>query len=356
MVAASNANLLTLRLADLPRGFRAGDDRGCGDIGVEGASDRLASFVVDERPSGCLAQFEFVWPARPGVPALVESNAIVFEGSDGADRGLDLRDDVLDFTLGLGEVEDEGDVPGLGEEAVAFSTRNALVKGQIGQPGYGVAWRSGNALEIVFQGGLEGDTGRDVALDLARKQQERAEKPTPVTQTETDDREVALDKPGLELPVYWLGRTFDPPGGLPPLELAEAITLGPGDGPGNQVKIDYRGGVTLDLWTPESFKRFKGTRLGLMVWSWPCTDSQEIRLRRGHAVIYAGYSEPAREPCASRPHDRFIAYAYFDDVVVVVDMPYCYSCAARSPADQYNSLAGMEAIVKGLRLRPSSTG
>ena len=120
-VAPSDVNLLTLRLTDLPRGFRAGDDRGCG-LGVEGASERLAAFVLDERPDACLAQFELVWPARPGVPALVESNAIVFKDSAGADRALDLRADLLDYTLGLGEIEDEGDVPGLGEEAVAFST------------------------------------------------------------------------------------------------------------------------------------------------------------------------------------------------------------------------------------------
>jgi len=357
-VKASDAELLTLRLSDLPPGFVLGDDRGCGGLGVEGASDRLAAFVVDVRPTSCLSQFEYVGDARADVPAVVESSAIVLADSDEARRAFDLWRDLVAFSLGFDRVEEEGEAVGLGDVSVVFSTRDPLVQEHMGRTGYGVVWRSGNVVDFVFQGGLGGENGHGLALDLAKTQQERSEKHAPIAQTETDDREVELDTSTVGVPVYWLGTQFDPAGKLPPLELVEAITLEPGGGPGSQVKIGYGAngritGVTLDLWTPVSYKRFKGTRLGLMVWSWPCTEAKEIRLPGGRAVIYAGYSEPAREPCAKRPFDRYLAYAYFDGVVVAVNMVYCYMCAARGrpETDPYNSFAGMEAVVTGLRQR-----
>jgi hypothetical protein len=358
-IGRSDARLITLRLSDLPRGFRIGDDSGCGGLDVEGASEKLADFVIAERPSGCWTEFNYVWGTAAAVPQLVETSAVIFDATKAAERGFGLRRDLLALTVGLGQIEEEGDAPGLGQRSIVFSTRNALVAGQIHRPGVGVVWRWGNLMNIVFEGGLAGEQGREVVLDLARKQQARAEHPTPISQTDTDDRDVSLDQPGLDLPVYWLGREFDPPGKLPPLELGNAVTLTPGGGPGSAIKIDYGAkgagaGVTLDLWGPEAWKRFKGTRLGRMVWSWPCTDAKKLLLPEGRAVIYGGYAEPAREPCPSAHHDRFLAHVYLDAVVVAVNMPYCYSCARRlreGVADPYNSLGGMEAVLKDLRRR-----
>ena len=364
-VAKSDAHLITLRLSDLPRGFRTGDDSGCGPfLGLEGATEKLAAFANAERPSTCVAELNYVWGRKAGVPQLVEASTFVFDGTKAAERGLDLRRDLLEFTLGLGEIEEHqaDDSAGVGQKSIVFSTRDALVNGLTHQPGVGVVWHSGNLLNVVFAGGLASDEGREVALGLARKQQARADRLTPISQTDTDDRDVSLDQPGLELPVYWLGREFDPPGALPALELANGVTLTPGGGPGNKVKIDYggpgEGGVTLDLWQPDAWKQFKGTRLGLMVWSWPCTDAKELRLPEGRAVVYAGFAEPAAKPCPTAPHDRFLAHAYFDGVVVAVNMPYCYSCVRRlreGAPDPYNSLVGMEAVVKGLRLRRTTS-
>lgn len=349
-----DAELVVLRLNDLPKGFRIGDDGGCGEFGVEGASDRLAEFVMRRRPSGCLRELNYVWAARSGVPLVVESAATVLADAKAAKEALQLRKDLLAFTLSsAGELENEKAESGLGDESLSFTSGNSLVRGQTGQPGAGVAWRSGNVVNAVFEGGLAGDKGRAAAVDLAHKQQDRLDHLTPVPRTETDDREISIDDPDLELPVYWLGREFDPAGDLPSLELVSAVSQGPEDGPGNLVKIDYSGGVTLDLWTPESWARFKGTRLGRMVWSWPCTKSKMLPLAGGgKAIIYAGYAEPKPSACPSQPPDRYLAHVYLDGVVAAVNMPYCYMCASRGRGvDPYNSLEGMEAIVKGLRRR-----
>jgi hypothetical protein len=48
-----------------------------------------------------------------------------------------------------------------------------------------------------------------------------------------------------------------------------------------------------------------------------------------------------------------LAHVYLRGMVVAVDMPYCYGCAGppvlRNP---YETVAGMTAIAKGLRVRP----
>jgi hypothetical protein len=226
------------------------------------------------------------------------------------------------------------------------------VNGQIGQPGAGWVWRSGNALNIVFVGGLPGAAARKAALEFARKQQARLVSPTPVTRTDTDDRDVSIGRPDLKFPVYWLGRTFDPPGNLPKLELRSAVSQRPQDGPGNEGKIDYEGGVALDLWTLEAWKAFSATRLGRFVWSWPCTKAEEVKLDGGRGVIYAGYAVPQTKPCSGRKPDRYLAHAFFNGVVVAVNMAYCYMCAARGSRDRdpYNSDEGMRAVLEGLRL------
>lgn len=127
------------------------------------------------------------------------------------------------------------------------------------------------------------------------------------------------------------------------------------------MKIDYRAGaprtygLTLDLWSPARWERFRRLRIGRLVWDSPCARRTTLGLAEGRAEIFEGYSAsiPLRPPCPDRPPDRVIAHVYFEGVVVAVNMPYCYTCAARPPglADPYDSVSGMEAIARGLRLR-----
>jgi hypothetical protein len=249
--------------------------------------------------------------------------------------------------------------PKVGNAARMFKTSNALVIGR-SRPGVAVTWRSGRVLGLVVVGGLAGAVGERTALSLARLQQRRIESPTPLGPDDRDDREVALDNPQLSIDVYWLGRRFEPGGGLPPLTLSDTVgPLAPGSGPGNVVKIDYSAGdavigVTLDLWKPAAWRRFMKTQLGRLVWSWPCTQTRRMRLRRAEAVIYSGYATKQDGPCPQRMFDRFLAHIHIDDVVVAVNMPYCLTCAARGAPrsrDPYNSIEGMKAITRGLITR-----
>lgn len=152
---------------------------------------------------------------------------------------------------------------------------------------------------------------------------------------------------------------FDPGGGLPRLTLQEAVVLG--TGPGNAVKLDYAGaannrfvGLTLDLWEPASWLRFRRTRLGRLVWDSPCARKTVVQLPDGHAEIYAGYGvpRPVEPPCPVKPLDRVLAHVYLNGVVVAVNMPYCYACAAGPPVrSPFETVAGMTAIARGLELR-----
>ena len=155
-----------------------------------------------------------------------------------------------------------------------------------------------------------------------------SESRAPSDPVEEDDREIALEDPAIATPVYWLGREFEP-AGLPKLELDRADHLR-GEGSGNEVKIDYQsdgGGVNLDLWKPEAWRTFKTTRLGRMIWSSQCARRSELNVEGGRAEIYGGYSQG----CAGEP-DHWLAHVYYDEVVVAVNMAYCYACGGRGRA------------------------
>lgn len=197
-----------------------------------------------------------------------------------------------------------------------------------------------------------------------------------------------LDDLNLGITVYWLGREFAPLGDLPPLMLWRAYGLtGHGGGPGNRAMIEYRSAepgtaVLLQLWQLQEWQGFLQTPLGRLWWDSPCVQTKEIRVGKGRATIFLGY-EPAitppaapvaipsggerplantpqpREPlpkleapCLQGPFDRFLAHVYLGDTVVAVNAPFCLACAARGyQPDPYDTLEGIEAVVKALRPR-----
>jgi hypothetical protein len=200
-----------------------------------------------------------------------------------------------------------------------------------------------------------------MALKLAARQDERIRAPTPIQPRDNDDLEVPLADPRLGVPVQWLGRRFAPGRGLPPLRLA--FTSGPErseDGlPGTRAQLEYdpsrprTQGIVLDVWRPSQWRRVSRALSGRQLWTSPCTRTRRVSLAGGHAVIYAGYARlPGSGNCPARPRDSFAALAYFRRAVVAVNMPYCDRCAdgdtgRRAP---YNSVKGMSAAVRGLRL------
>lgn len=197
-----------------------------------------------------------------------------------------------------------------------------------------------------------------------------------------------LDDPNLGVTVYWLGREFAPLGELPPLMLWRAYGLtGHGGGPGNRAMTEYRSAepgtaVLLQLWQLQEWQEFLQTPLGRLGWDSPCVQTKEISLAKGRAIIFMGH-EPAitpsaapvpapsggerplantpqpREPlpkleapCPKGPFDRFLAHVYLGNTVVAVNTPFCLACAARGyQPDPYDTLEGIEAVVKALRPR-----
>ena len=269
-------------------------------------------------------------------PGQVLTALFLFESDADAERAWERREQLLGSYNSIFITRN-------GPEARSSSSTRAAST----TPGAGETWRDGRLIVAVYEEGLTGDPGRSFARDLAEKQRRRIDSPSEPVAKQEDDREVGLEDPAIAVPVYWLGREFAPER-LPPLELYRGDHLG-GSGPGNEVKIDYQGeraSVNLDLWKPADWKTFKTTRLGKMIWSSPCARRSELRVVGGRAEIYGGYGQG----CEGEP-DHWLAHVYYPEVVVAVNMSYCYMCGGRSSTDPYNSRAGMEAVVRGLTPR-----
>ena len=314
---------MMLRLSDLPAGFRYGNDRDCGEVGTtDGNVPELDQFLIATRPRACFGDFSREWG---GEPATVQTVLFVFESEDDARHAWEVRE-ALFANFGRILITSEHGR----HDAVTFDSSGVL------KPGAGEVWRDGRLVVAVYEEGLGGEEGRDFASDLAQKQEMRIESPS--DPTEEDDREIGLEDPAITIPVYWLGRKFEPDG-LPKLTLYRGDHVGPAAGPGSDVKIDYDadgGGVTLDLWKPEAWRRFKTTRLG-----------QFARCGRRIAVEVAG----GRAEVCHADGGRWFAHAYYDEVVVAVNMAYCLTCGEPQSGDPYNSREGMEAVVRGLKRR-----
>jgi hypothetical protein len=351
---------LTLRLPDLPPGYIVGDDTGCGNVGTEDAPSRLEELIRRLHPRACNVLFERAWASTsPDRQPAVVGGVCVRTTAVGAKKQHDDAPEVASYLLEPDTFELVAGRSGLGEDALVVRTQSALVTGRPGNPGVAVVWRSGPVLGIVLGADPVAPKLQERVLELAAVQQRRIEAPTPLQQSELDDREVALDDPLLGIRVVWLGRTFAPQG-LPVLELNRAY--GPIGSPGNRVQIDYMPpgstgpGVILFLWTKQAWERFTRTRLGRLVWSSPCARATRVDVRGGRAVIYVGYyaTGGTRRPCPLAPPDRLLAHVFFRDLVVAVNMPLCYLCPGRSVArgaDAYNTVRGLRAVVRSLRER-----
>jgi hypothetical protein len=360
---------LVLRLADLADGYVVGDDGGCGSsFGREGTPPALVRLERRHRFNGCGIEFDEAWAAPgPRRPAGVESGAYVFRDPAGAAAAMRVGPSLLEFTVGASRrsfVRRPSSRP-IGDEAVVLETGDALAGGRPERPGVAVMWRSGRVLASVFEAGLAGERGEASALELAERQQARIAAPTPLGPRDNDDLEVPLDDPRIAGLVHWLGRSYDPPGPLGRLRLAEVY----GSGPGWAVGLRYAGGVWLGVWRPRAFARFKRTRLGRLVWHSPCARSSRLDSGDRRAVIWRGYGPPRGDPfpgsgpirlapgiesgpCPKRSRDRVLAHVHLERVVVTVNIPICYFCVALLARDSpYNSVAGMRTVIRALQPR-----
>jgi hypothetical protein len=337
-----------LGLGDLPSGYRKGDDTGCGLVGsTEGSDPHLDALFRLDRPHACSIELVRVWAGGTG-PGTVTSVAFVFSDAASAKRAFAQRLGLVNhYAAALGQ--DSARRQTLGDEAWLVQGRGA------NHPAAGVIWRTGRIVAAL----VTEPADVSVARRLARLQERRIEGRQPPAPKPTDTVELALNDPALTRPVYWLGRSFDAPGSLPDLALRDAwVIRGPAGvgGPGNDVELDYYASVAavhIAIWQPARWHRFLRTRLGRLVWDSPCAHRTRVTLADGTADIYEGYgtSKQLTRSCPKRPPDTALAHVTLPGVVVAVNIPICFLCVGHDSGNPYNTRAGMEAVVRRLRLR-----
>jgi len=129
--------------------------------------------------------------------------------------------------------------------------------------------------------------------------------------------------------------------------------------PGQKTALWYED-FMLGTWTRDSWKGYQRSKLGKLNLKSPCAKKTEVDLARGRAVVYFGHGRPHatfdhnRPPagaCPHRPPKHYWAVAYIDSTVVGVELAICTLCS-EDGYGRYDSLHGMEAILRALTVRP----
>ncbi|HET7486076.1 MAG TPA: hypothetical protein VFJ64_11975, partial [Solirubrobacterales bacterium] len=302
---------LILRLHDLSPGYLNVELHEESDDGVfcsrlthpRGTPPALASFIARFHPKGCMGAYYrlFAVPGQPPEPVAVGTGVLSMK----TDRASDAAWHVVPELLGR-LFHDRRPRAAAAPEKVGSATRmfhTAQVPGfypfyrKLGHTTSFLVWRSGNTLAVVATvGGTLAEDDR-AAVSLARRQQAHIRKASRYTRAERYDAEVPLDDPAIEMPVYWLGRHFQPQG-LVGERLFQAYFMpaprpesknGPiEEGPLAPLFIGY-GDITLDTWTPATWAVFADSRTGQALVSWKCTRTRTISLPDRTATIFAGY-------------------------------------------------------------------
>lgn len=368
-----NQSEMVLRLTDLPPGFGNGSlGEGRGDDGLfcESFSDPsaqhggLIGFVRRYRPRGCIAAYgsRYEIPGEQPVAPAVFSGVLALGSDAAADEAWDLVPTMLGRTLVFGSPREVETSLRVGSRTRLFHTARAwwpyALRGK--HKASLLVWRSGNTLAAVVAMGDSVATNDRFAGELAPRQQAHIVEPTPYTAVERSDAEVGLDDPAIDIPVYWLGRTFRPGGGLPSNRLfasgfSEEATPethdGFAEGPYAPLNVLYAN-IRLGIWTPETWGVFTASKTSRSITAWKCTRTRTIALAEGSATIYGGYKENFRR-CPKGAPKAFTAWVDLGGVKVVVNAPPAPDFI--ETVNPYGSFAGMEAIVNGLVLRSKRT-
>jgi hypothetical protein len=373
-----NQTQLILRLNDLPPGYlnvalqEEQEDRiicrrlhGRGDGPL-----RLRRFADQFRPKGCVAAYSRLFDVddQQANPIVAATGVLDMKSREAADAAWNLLPYLLAQLL-EGHRPKEVRAPArVGSATRLFHTADPpriypLFYTWLGHTASFLVWRWGNTLAVVMTTDESFADGDRAALTLARRQQAHIRKPTPYTRAERFDGEVPLEDPALEIPVYWLGRNFRPSGGLPQNRLFDSYaTAGRFDQesklwfdvemPGSMLVMRY-GTIRLNTWTQTTWREYRDTRAAHAIVAWYCTRKRRVELPSGgHAVIYGGYEKNYRR-CPRQPPNAFTGRAFFGDLIVAVNPisvgPYSFI----ETVNPYGSFAGMEAIVRSLKLRPS---
>jgi hypothetical protein len=154
--------------------------------------------------------------------------------------------------------------------------------------------------------------------------------------------------------VYWLGRNFKPGHGLPAASLEWGGRTSPRQRLQAQgLELQYNHHLELSSWTKAGWKRFLATSTAREIFTEPCLESTELTVSGRHSTIYTGHVE-GFHPCAAHGPRRLFAVVHLGGLVIAVNLDGCRDCP--EPAHgSFNSLAGMKAVVRALRLRPEPT-
>lgn len=168
----------------------------------------------------------------------------------------------------------------------------------------------------------------------------------------------------FSFPVYWLSREFEPGTGLPALTLRTAVASG--------VTLPATGGLALTYTTVGGEKDSPALVLGVSEecasrgarfpnWADRCGTRRAIELPGGYATIFLGFeqetllAQPLTEDweraCPPPPYDRFYARAHFGNTTVSVEAPKVAHYRGEYEDSPYDSVEGMEAVLRGLKLR-----
>jgi hypothetical protein len=365
---------MVLRLSDLPPGYLNGYlGEGSRDDGLfceafsrsPGRADAVAEFARMYRPKVCIAAYVslFTIPGEQPVAPVVGSGVMALGSAPAADDAWGLVPTLLGRVLPGGPPQEVKTSARVGAQTRLFHTTRAwfpyLFRGK--QRGSFLVWRSGNTIAASVALGGSFATNDRVVAELAPRQQAHIRKPTRYTRAERFDGEVALDDPAVDLPVYWLGRNFRPGHSLPDNRLygsyfsgeavaEETLQGGYSEAPESPLGLGYQN-IWLHTWTPATWSVFADSKTGRAITSWHCTKTRTVVLPESTATIFGGYKENFRR-CPKKAPQAFTAWVGVGGVNVVINSPPAADFI--ETVNPYGSFAGMEAIVRSLRLRPKS--
>ncbi len=346
---------MVLRLHELPPEYSIGPDTGCGVVSAEQEpSLAVRSFALKYKPPFCEYEYErrFLLPGPEPAPPEVISFAIGTQTPEAASAGFQAARDLLASLLGEPHLAEAPTTARIGGPTKLFHTESARLGTGEHEPGTAFFWRSGVTLAAVYLAGMPLATADGVALQLATVQQRHVVAPTPYLESERDDTAVPFEDPRLKLPVYWLGPTFRPGHGRPPAHLEDVFlpaVFGDTSPPGVKELLSYEKGITLYAFTRATWRAHLQRPSAALVRDWRCTRKTTISVAGGRAAIYAGYAKNFAD-CPRTPPNVFFAEVPAGRMVIGVDLPNCPVCI-ESGHGPYESVAAMEAIARGLRLR-----
>jgi hypothetical protein len=362
---------LLLRLHDLPPGYvnyagpREGDDREeplCSHLTKPTDTPAaLASVIKRFRPGGCLAAYARLYTVPEIAPtaAMLGTGAMRLGSNDAADAVWKVVPTMLGRVAGNRPPRPVPTATTIGDETILLHAPvPPFPLNYFGKKASYLVWRSGTVLATVLAVTDSYAQADQIVADLAPKQQEHVLEPTPYTKAERFDAEVGLDDPAIPFPLYWLGRKFTPGGKLPPNQLYESGYRGKPlpesneggieEGPGAPLEVNYNN-IWLETWTSATWSVFSNSKAGRAITSWKCTQTRSVALPEGSATIFGGYKKDTGR-CPKSAPKAFTAWVDLGGVKVVVNAPAAADFIEL--VNPYGSFAGMEAIVRSLKLRP----